>query len=260
MSSLSLRPKADATDIVFIDSVELSANIGPDWWGRPRAQPVTVSVYLHLRQSYLDRAGETDNVRDSVHYGNLCKSITKLAEDPEARFNGPRGLARAVILVALQLAGEAATQACVVVTSSKLVPLASEFVLEMTTPAPSAQNQECLETVEVFVKQLVIPTIIGVNPPEREAKQRVITNIHVLEHSGHPNSTDYSQLVAKISKDIESSSYLTLEKFVLEIIQTACLSSEAIDAVTVRAEKPSALSFAHAAGVQITRTRSSFLS
>ena len=58
---------------------------------------------------------------------------------------------------------------------------------------------------------------------------------------------------------MSASSYLTLEKFVLEVIRIVFLSSEVIDIVTVKAEKPSALAFAQAAGVQMTRSRAVFL-
>ena len=61
------------------------------------------------------------------------------------------------------------------------------------------------------------------------------------------------------SQEIEVSSYLTLEKFVLQIVQSACLASEKSTAVTVRAQKPSALSFAQSSGVEITRPRTVFL-
>jgi dihydroneopterin aldolase len=44
----------------------------------------------------------------------------------------------------------------------------------------------------------------------------------------------------------------------LHIVRSACLASEAIEAVTVRAQKPSALSFAHSSGVEITRQRDAF--
>lgn len=66
-------------------------------------------------------------------------------------------------------------------------------------------------------------------------------------------------------QDIESSTHLTLEKLVYEIIQTAYrashqssnsgTSASRIEAITVRCQKPSALSFSDASGVEITRTR-----
>jgi hypothetical protein len=45
----------------------------------------------------------------------------------------------------------------------------------------------------------------------------------------------------------------------MEIVRGACLASDRIDAVTVRAQKPSALSLARASGVQITRRRADFV-
>ena len=54
---------------------------------------------------------------------------------------------------------------------------------------------------------------------------------------------------------MESSSYLTLEAFVMQIIKTSCMCSDRIAAVTTRAQKPSALSFAESSGVEITRRR-----
>jgi len=59
---------------------------------------------------------------------------------------------------------------------------------------------------------------------------------------------------------MEASSYLTLEKFVMEIIRSACLEHKSVKAVTARAQKPSALSFAQSSGVEITRTPATFTS
>lgn len=58
---------------------------------------------------------------------------------------------------------------------------------------------------------------------------------------------------------MEASSYLTLEKFALELVRDICLSSDTIERVSVRAAKPSALAFADVAGVQICRPRSAFV-
>jgi len=56
-----------------------------------------------------------------------------------------------------------------------------------------------------------------------------------------------------LQKDMEASSYLTLEKFVMQIVRAACLEHKTVKAVTARAQKPSALSFAQSSGVEITR-------
>ena len=53
--------------------------------------------------------------------------------------------------------------------------------------------------------------------------------------------------------------YLTLEKMVWEIARITCrLLGEQAEKVTVRAQKPSALSFARSSGVEITRKLADF--
>ncbi|GBE87030.1 hypothetical protein SCP_1002760 [Sparassis crispa] len=250
-------------DVVFIDNIQLSANIGPDWWGRIREQPVSLSVYVHLRPSYLDRAGASDNVRDSVHYGKLCKALSVLSKpamgqyfSADGHWFGVHGLARAASNVTFQFAGDAAERVHIVIVSAKLIPLTGEFVFEMSSP-PSGSSLD--SRVRVSLRDLVLPAIIGVNPPEREAKQRIVTSITVRENPFHPTPVDYPAIVSAVSKHIEASAYQTLEKFVLDVVRLVCLSSDAIEGVTVQAKKPSALSFADAAGVQISRERSAFV-
>jgi hypothetical protein len=53
--------------------------------------------------------------------------------------------------------------------------------------------------------------------------------------------------------------YLTLEKMVWEITRAACvILGERIEKITVRAQKPSAISFARSSGVEMTRRMSDF--
>ncbi|TFY58375.1 hypothetical protein EVJ58_g6451 [Rhodofomes roseus] len=189
-----------AHDTVFIDSLSISSTIGRDWWGRTRPQPLFVTLHLHLQPGYLDKAGASDDVRDSVHYGQLCKSIMSLAYGPDAQeFDGPRDLARAVVKTAFALTGAfAAQRAVVAVKSEKLVPLAGEFTLEIST-SYAQEIIEGTESVRVTIKDLVLFTIIGVNTPEREAKQRVVISIIVHEKAGHGSAVDYAALSALIA-------------------------------------------------------------
>ena len=57
---------------------------------------------------------------------------------------------------------------------------------------------------------------------------------------------------------MESSSFLTLEAFVMQVLESSCLCSDGIEAVTARAQKTNALSFAESSGVEITRKRNAF--
>ncbi|KAJ3509726.1 hypothetical protein NLJ89_g5067 [Agrocybe chaxingu] len=265
------------TDIVFVDTLRVSANIGPDCWGRRRAQPLEITVYLHLKDTYLDAAGKSDDVLDSVHYGHLTKSITSLIESQsENGFRSARELTWSVAGKAFELAGRAAEEVRVVLELPKMILLASGYTIDNTyATGDDGDDEHALSSKKVSVKDIILPVVIGVNPPERESKQRVVLNIDFFEKSG-PKAVDYPSIVANLCQasdksmplhtfslitfqEIEASSYLTLEKFVMQTVRSACLSSNGIETVTVRAQKPSALSFAQSSGVQITRNRKAFL-
>jgi FolB domain-containing protein len=182
-------------DIVFVDSLQLSANIGPDCWGRTRAQPLIVSIYLHLSNDYLTRTGETDDVKDSVHYGHLCKAVSKRLG--EASFSNVKSLIAAVTKEAFELGGEAVAEVKVRVEMSKMILLAGGFSVEVITPAKTSATDV---PMTVTVSDLTLATIIGVNAPEREAKQRVVTDIIFTERGRTHSSVDYQKIVAEIAK------------------------------------------------------------
>ncbi|EMD35007.1 hypothetical protein CERSUDRAFT_116517 [Gelatoporia subvermispora B] len=251
------------SDVVYISSLSLSANIGNDWWGRARPQPLSLSLALHMLPAALDSAAVDDDVTASVHYGHLCKDVLALTEAPGAAWGSAAELARDVAHVALRKAAGRAKEVRVQVHSAKLVPLAEEYVLEMSVASPESEeavaSTMAQHKIKVIVKKLVIPVVIGVNPPEREAKQRVITDVVILAKSTQPHFADYPDVIAKVLQKMETTAYLTLEKFALDIVREICLSSDTVEMVSVRAAKPSALAFADAAGVQICRPRRTYV-
>ena len=189
-----------AHDTVIIDSLSLSATIGKDWWGRIRPQPLSITLHLHLQPGYLDKSAATDDVGESIHYGHLAKSIMGLVDGPDAQvFDSPRNLARAVVKAAFALTGAVAAQRAVVaIKSDKLIPLAGEFTMEIST-SYAEEVIEGTENVRVTIKDLALSTIIGVNPPERVAKQRVIITVIIHGKPGHREPIDYASLVARIA-------------------------------------------------------------
>jgi len=248
------------SDVVFVDTLHVSANIGPDCWDRDRSQPIDISVYLHLKESYFDRAGASDNVLDSVDYSDLTKKISNFIKDKSESetpsFNGPDELIKVVAERAFDLAREAAEAVRVTVGAPKMILLAAGFSVDITIVNDQSKS---ISSKRVLIKDLVLPVIIGVNPAERKSKQRVKVNIIFHENTSSASTVvNYQQVVAQLCQEIESSSYLTLEAFVMHILKTSCMSSDRIEAVTARAQKPSALSFAESSGVEITRKRNAF--
>jgi len=184
------------TDIVFVNSLELSANVGPDRWGKSRPQPVLISICLHLHSSYLVSVGQTDDVRNSVHYGHLSKAIANIVE-ADNTFSGIVDLINVVTKAAFELAGEAAAAVKVIVDLRQMILLANGFSMEVITPAGTSSTDA---SVRVLVKDMSLPAIIGVNPPQRESKQQVIINIIFLEKASNHSPVDYQKITIQISK------------------------------------------------------------
>ena len=196
------------SDVVFVDSLHVSANIGPDCWDRDRSQPIDISVYLHLKESYLDRAGASDDVLDSIDYSDLTKKISNFikakSESATPNFNaGPDELIQAVTELAFDLAGEAAAAVRVTVGAPKMILLAAGFSVDITTIMKDHQPKSTtlVASKRVLIKDLVLPVIIGVNPAERKSKQRVKVNLIFHENTTSASSTavvNYQQVVTQL--------------------------------------------------------------
>ena len=193
-----------ASDVVFVESLHVLANIGPDCWDRDRSQPIDISVYLHLKESHLDRAGASDNVLDSIDYSDLSKKIGNFikakSESETPNFSaGPDELIQAVTELAFDLAGDAAAAVRVTVGAPKMILLAAGFSVDITT---IMKDQPVVTSKRVLIKDLVLPVIIGVNPAERRSKQRVKVNLIFHENTTSSASStvvvNYQQLVSQL--------------------------------------------------------------
>ena len=187
------------SDVVFINALELTADVGPDCWNKQRAQPVNISIYLNLKNSYLSAAGHSDNVQDSIHYGHLSKAVTSLVEkNAGSSFGHIDGLISAVTRETFALTEKAATEVRVEIELPKLILLAGGFSVEVAT-LPDVDVTSMPR--KVTVADLVLPVIIGVNPPERNAKQRVVISIVFFEHPpGAQHPLDYPGIISKLSR------------------------------------------------------------
>lgn len=208
------------TDIIFLDTLQFTTSIGPtgDCWGRARSQPVHASVYLHLAPTFLDACGHSDDVLRSVDYGHLAKriaaAIARRERDVPNRglvYPSVRALVDDIAGAAFRLVDETTgagslSAVRVIVDLPKQILLASGFSVEITTPRLSGNSNSSSgshhtgvpDTAEeggeghqprltadapalVRIKDLDLPVLIGVNPPERLARQRVITNVTLFE-------------------------------------------------------------------------------
>ena len=187
----------DATnDIVFVDSIRVQAKIGHDCW-----DPMYISMYLLLKESYLDIAGKSDNLSDSIDYGDLAEKvrtfIKEKSESESPSFGSTDDLIQAVSERAFDLAKGAAAAVRVTIGAPKLM-LPAGFSVDIITSTPTV-----IASKWVLIEDLILLVIIGVNSAERESKQQVIVNLLFEENTSplsSPSSTvvNYQEVVAQL--------------------------------------------------------------
>ena len=115
----------------------------------------------------------------------------------------------------------------------------------------------------IFVKDLLLRCIIGLNDWEREKKQDVIINLTMftdMRLAGASDKVDdilnYRTITKAISAYVEASEHYLVETLATEIARI-CIEHGAERAI-VNLQKPGALRFARSVGVEIEREPADF--
>jgi FolB domain-containing protein len=115
---------------------------------------------------------------------------------------------------------------------------------------------------KIYITDLLLRCIIGVNDWERTQKQDVLINVTLYADLSRPCQTDnlkdcvdYKEIKGEIIAMVESSSFYLIERLAGEIAKI-CLVHSPVKAVKARVDKPGALRFAKSVGVEIFRVRS----
>lgn len=115
---------------------------------------------------------------------------------------------------------------------------------------------------QVFIRDLLLRGIVGINAEERVNRQDILINVTMwADTSGAARSDDivdavnYMTVAKRIISHVEEGEPMLVERLVQEIADI-CLDSDArVAEVEVTVEKPGALRFAESVGVTIHRTR-----
>ena len=114
---------------------------------------------------------------------------------------------------------------------------------------------------KVIIKDLLARGIIGINDWEREQPQDILINIVVFTDTRRAAQTDdiadcinYRTLAKEVRLHAESAKRLTVEALANDISRI-CLQQPGVEGTIVRVEKPGAVRFSGAVGVEIERTR-----
>jgi FolB domain-containing protein len=113
---------------------------------------------------------------------------------------------------------------------------------------------------KIFIKDLLLRGIIGINEWEREKEQDIVINVvmtYDTTKSAETDNIDYTLNYRSVCKQIidlvENSSYFLVERLADEIAKICIVENDAKE-VLVRVEKPQALRFADSVGIEIIRT------
>jgi D-erythro-7,8-dihydroneopterin triphosphate epimerase len=113
----------------------------------------------------------------------------------------------------------------------------------------------------VFVRDLAIRCIVGIDEQERREKQDVLVHLTMhtdLRQAGRTDAledtVDYRALKKRILHLVEDSCFRLIEALA-QSIADECLRDEHVEQVEVVVEKPGALRFARTVGVAIVRRR-----
>ena len=104
--------------------------------------------------------------------------------------------------------------------------------------------------------------ILGINPEERINKQPILVNL-IMETDTRPaaatkqivDAVNYYDVAVRTKAFVEEAEEWLVETLVNNIAEMILKENPLVTQVTVRVEKPDAVEFAEAVGVEITRDR-----
>jgi FolB domain-containing protein len=115
----------------------------------------------------------------------------------------------------------------------------------------------------VFIRDLLVRGILGINPDERQNRQDILVNVSLWVDTRPAAASDsiddaanYRTIGKAIIQHIENSTPMLVERLASELARLCFETDLRVQAVEIRVEKPGALRFAQSVGVSIYRTRS----
>ncbi len=118
---------------------------------------------------------------------------------------------------------------------------------------------------KIIVEDLLVRSIIGINPDERVEKQDILINMvlyaDIREASRNDDiesAVNYRSVTKRVIEHVETSSDGLIEKLVTDIARVV-LTEFPVERVRVRVEKPGALRFTKSVGIEIERTPQDFI-
>lgn len=164
------------TDKVCINDLAVNAMAGLDCWRRKKEQPVFISLTLTLKGEFFTASTKDVVDQSTVHYGKLGKNIAAtISERSKAQeWLSSSDLAVLVEEAAQRTAGDPS--------------LISTYTVDLSYPKGSlygdrAGYRYCVAynadvyAITLYLENIRVPILLGVNEYERKRKQIVVANI-----------------------------------------------------------------------------------
>jgi dihydroneopterin aldolase/D-erythro-7,8-dihydroneopterin triphosphate epimerase len=119
---------------------------------------------------------------------------------------------------------------------------------------------------KVFIRDLLVRGIVGINPDERKNRQDVLVNVTMWVDTRPAAASDdiadaanYKTVSKALIQHIELAQPLLVERLAADLAQICFETDGRIQAVELTVEKPTALRFARSVGLTIYRERKDVL-
>ena len=115
----------------------------------------------------------------------------------------------------------------------------------------------------IFIKDLRVRGIVGINPEERVTRQDVLVNATLWVDTRPAAVSDdiadaanYRTITKSLIKHIENGEPMLVERLVQELADICFNTDPRVEEVEMTVEKPGALRHARSVGITVRRTRS----
>ena len=207
-------------DFLVLDGLQLSAINGVDGWERSKMQPLVLSLKLGLD------IGSNDQI--DLNYSTVAKEVAAFTSN--SQYKSMEQLATSIADLCLQ------KTKWVQVRLEKPKALLHADAAGILIRRPRNNH----EPDQLYISNFQVNAIIGINPWERETKQKIILNLNLFDME---EAFSYRTIARVLDEYIQKSSFKTVEALVSEVARVA-VEECGVRKITVKLEKPSALLFA----------------
>ena len=229
-------------DRISVHDLQVRMHAGLDAWGRFVPQPVHIDAHLYTEVS---RAGQSDHVEHTHNYGTLYRALERFAADTHC--TSLDQVAEGCMNICLNECHAPYAEVHIRLPRALLHADAAGMILAR------AKDEAANVLDQLCIQQLRVDAILGVNPWERERKQRVIVDVDVSPATCAP----YEAIAHSVYAHVQASACLTIESLATQVAEIVCAQHEA-DEVRVCISKPSAIMHASRSSVEVMRHRSQF--